>query len=443
MTKKKYVRLAKAAVVTSVIPVLLYAYSSGPDPGHAGVPGESTCVACHTGTLNSGPGSVKVDFPGGLTYTAGVKQRLVVTVADPDQRRWGFQLTARREADPKSQAGTFTPADGNSQVVCAAANLDQVACSATAPLQYIEHTSAGTRNGTRTSASFEFDWNPPASSAGNIVVYVAGNAANGSNTNAGDRIYTKTYTLTEATGGLKPAISSGEVTNGATFQAGLVQGSWVTIKGTNFGTNTRIWRGDEIVNGKLPTELDGVSVTINGKPAAVYFISPTQINVQAPSDDNLGNVPVEVTVSGVKSDTAQALLQKYAPGFFLWVGKYAVATDPNYAWRVAPGTFAGVATTAAKPGEVIIIWGTGFGPTNPAIPAGQAVDRAANLADTPTITIGGIEATYLGGALSQGAAGLYQIAVKVPDALGDGDWPVVATIGGVSSPSTALLTVKK
>src|ERR1035441_8859924 len=81
-----------------------------------------------------------------------------------------------------------------------------------------------------------------------------------------------------------PAVIT-SVLNGASYQAGIEAGSWVMIQGTNLANTYpgRTWRGDEVVNGNLPTALDGVSVTIDGQPAFVYYISATQINVQAPS----------------------------------------------------------------------------------------------------------------------------------------------------------------
>ena len=95
-----------------------------------------------------------------------------------------------------------------------------------------------------------------------------------------------------------PAITS--VLNGASYQPGIEAGSWVMIQGTNLANTFpgRTWRSDEIVNGNLPTSLDGVSVTIDGKPAFVYYISPTQINVQAPSDTAAGAVNVVVDNNG-------------------------------------------------------------------------------------------------------------------------------------------------
>jgi uncharacterized protein (TIGR03437 family) len=82
-----------------------------------------------------------------------------------------------------------------------------------------------------------------------------------------------------------PSISATNgVVNGASFSSGIAPGAWVSIFGDNLAPTTRTWRSDEIVNGKLPTSLDGVSASINGKPAAVYFISPKQLNVQVPDD---------------------------------------------------------------------------------------------------------------------------------------------------------------
>jgi predicted CxxxxCH...CXXCH cytochrome family protein len=100
MERKKTLYAAKAAVILSVVPILIWAHEYGPDAGYSGVPKElGTCTAaqCHVGTTNNpaNQGSVSVAFAGGPTYLPGVKQHLVVTVADPVQRAWGFQLTAR------------------------------------------------------------------------------------------------------------------------------------------------------------------------------------------------------------------------------------------------------------------------------------------------------------------------------------------------------------
>lgn len=104
-----------------------------------------------------------------------------------------------------------------------------------------------------------------------------------------------------------------------------------------------------------------------------------------------------------------------------------------------------MATVAAASGDVIILWGTGFGPTSPAAPAGMETPSGTtyNTANTVSVTVGGKSATVYGAALASGFAGLYQIAIQVPAGLANGDYPVVATINGASSPATTLLTVQQ
>jgi uncharacterized protein (TIGR03437 family) len=94
---------------------------------------------------------------------------------------------------------------------------------------------------------------------------------------------------------------------------------------------------------------------------------------------------------------------------------------------------------------VIILWGTGFGPTIPAAPPGIAVPNSPTYSTStlPTVTIDNFPATVYGAAFASGFAGLYQVAIQVPSSLGNGNWPVVATIGGVQSPAGVVLTVQQ
>jgi hypothetical protein len=99
-----------------------------------------------------------------------------------------------------------------------------------------------------------------------------------------------------------PTISSGGVVNGANFLPGIAPGTWITIRGSNLSAATRIWTDSDFSGNNLPTQLDGVSVTANGKPAYVYYISPTQLNVLAPDDPAQGgSVPIQVTTPYGKS----------------------------------------------------------------------------------------------------------------------------------------------
>jgi uncharacterized protein (TIGR03437 family) len=247
-----------------------------------------------------------------------------------------------------------------------------------------------------------------------------------------------------ASSGATPVISS--VLNGASFQAGIESGSWVTITGTNLANTNpgRTWRTDEIVEGKLPATLDGVSVTIDGRTAFVEYISPTQINVQAPTDGSTGAVSVVVTNNGAVSAAGTAQLQVFAPACFQYSSSgtlYAIATRyPDNTLVGNPATTPG--TVAAAPGDVLILWATGFGPTNPATAAGTVVAGAPAVATLPSVTVGGTPVTVIGGALSQGFEGLYQIAIQLPASVPVGLSAIRASVGGYTSPAGVNLFVQ-
>ena len=116
---------------------------------------------------------------------------------------------------------------------------------------------------------------------------------------------------------------------------------------------------------------------------------------------------------------------------------------PPRVWAVKNGTFAGVTTVAAKPGDVLILWGTGFGPTTPPVAAGIQVpaDKAYN-ASPVTVKTRNCQRQVFGTALSPGFAGLYQVAIQVPTPLADGDYALTATVSGATSPSGVILSVK-
>jgi uncharacterized protein (TIGR03437 family) len=258
-------------------------------------------------------------------------------------------------------------------------------------------------------------------------------------------LYLAEYAYVQKLGAAAPAapvISANGVVNGASFQPGVVPNSWVTILGTNLASKTDDWT-NFIADGQFPTSVDGVSVTIGGKPAYIDFISPGQINLLAP-DVAFGPLDMTVTTPGGTSATFTVTSNQYGPGFFEWPDRQPVATRQDFSYAVKNGTFQGLTTVAAKPGDVIILWGTGFGPTDPVAPDGAPVPSNATFSTTalPTVTIDNVQAKVYGAALAPGFGGLYQIAIQVPASLGSGDWPVQATIGGVPSPSGVLLTVQ-
>jgi uncharacterized protein (TIGR03437 family) len=171
-----------------------------------------------------------------------------------------------------------------------------------------------------------------------------------------------------------------------------------------------------------------VSVTIDGKPAFVYYISPTQINVQAPSDSFTGPAYVVVNNNGAVSDPVMARLQSVAPAFFMYLG-----TNYVLASRLPDYTLVGNTSAAVKPGDTIILWGTGFGPTNPPVAAGTVVTGTPFTTGPPTVTVGGTQVQVVSSLLTAGTVGLYQITVQLPASLPTGSQQVQASINGVQS----------
>jgi uncharacterized protein (TIGR03437 family) len=222
-------------------------------------------------------------------------------------------------------------------------------------------------------------------------------------------------------------------------QPDIESGSWVAIYGSNLAGITRDWT-NEIVNGDLPTDLAGTSVTFNGKLAYVYFISPTQVNVQAP-DGLSGSVQVVVTNNGQSSAAGTATAATYAPAFFQWgPTKYALITRyPDNAYVANPSL--GPSYVAAAPNDVLILWATGFGPTSPVSAAGAENTGSHLITGKITVTVGGVPATVVGAALSPGLAGVYQVAIQLPADVPSGDVLILATVEGLSTPNNVYLFV--
>src|SRR5262249_38653928 len=149
-----------------------------------------------------------------------------------------------------------------------------------------------------------------------------------------------------------------------------------------------------------PTELDRVHVTIGGKLAYIYAMTPGLINVQAP-DVGTGAVEVVVTTDFGSSIPFAANSQVYSPAFFIWPGNQPVATHLDGSIVAKNGSFSGQTTVAAKPGEVITLWGTGFGPTTPSVPAGQVPTVVAPPTQNPvTMMLGTTSVPVLSAVLS-------------------------------------------
>jgi uncharacterized protein (TIGR03118 family) len=240
-------------------------------------------------------------------------------------------------------------------------------------------------------------------------------------------------------GSLQAGPSLTSVANAASGAAAIASNSYISIYGANLAPITRNWTTSDFSGTSLPTSLDGVSVTVDGKPAFVYYISPKQIDVLTPVDTATGPVPVVVTSNGLVSASTTATMNAYAPAFFLLKDNASVAAVHSSGALVGATTLYAGDSTPATPGETIAIFGTGFGTTNPAIANGTIVASPQTVVTAPTVTIGGVAATVVYAGLV--SAGVYQLNVVVPASLPAGNAAIVATAGTFSSQATAIVTV--
>jgi uncharacterized protein (TIGR03437 family) len=253
-----------------------------------------------------------------------------------------------------------------------------------------------------------------------------------------------TFAIQAQTQTPKPTIAAGGVVNAAGLGNAIAPGTWVSLFGTSLSAITRAWRDADFQNGRLPTSLDGVSVTINGKSAAVAFISPLQINVLAADDTATGLVPVQVKNSLGSSDSVLALEQTAAPALFQLraaTANYAAGAHADGSYLAGPALVQqGIPGTAAKVGETIVLFGTGFGATQPPASATSLVPVPLPLRpEDVRVRIGGLDAAIAYAGLI--SPGVYQFNVVVPQ-LAAGDQLVVAELRGLLTQPDLLLTVQ-
>ncbi|MBS1858728.1 MAG: SBBP repeat-containing protein [Acidobacteria bacterium] len=240
--------------------------------------------------------------------------------------------------------------------------------------------------------------------------------------------------------GPAPAISPGGIVPNDGSGSTVAPGEWISIFGTNLATTTETWTGN------FPTSLGGTTVTIDGKPAYLWYVSPTQINLQVPNDSTTGTVQVVVTTAN-GTTYATVTLGSFAPAFSLLDSKHVagiiIRTDGSGAYGggtydiVGPtGSSLGYATVAAKAGDTVELFGVGFGPTNPPVSAGAGFNSAAPTTNPVAISINNMSVTpaFAG----ETGAGLYQINISIPPGLGTGDVTLQASVGGAKTPAVVI-----
>jgi uncharacterized protein (TIGR03437 family) len=221
--------------------------------------------------------------------------------------------------------------------------------------------------------------------------------------------------------------------NGATYTTGgLVPGSWAQVKGTNLAGTARLWQNSDFtgLGNSLPTDLSGVQVLVNGTAAALYYISPTQLNFQVPAGVS-GTANVQVTRNGIPSNSLSAQAASSAPGIFpIVIGNTTYAAAVFLDGKIAADPSSGPAFRNAVPGDVVQLFATGLAPA----PAGVLVSTTP--LNGVSVTIGNITVPASSAALV--GVGEFQINFTVPPqfaSMPPGNYPISISINGVSSPA--------
>jgi endo-1,4-beta-xylanase len=212
--------------------------------------------------------------------------------------------------------------------------------------------------------------------------------------------YTAVMNTLTAAPQAKSTIFSVHAASGGTT---IAQNTFIEIRGFNLVPPTTpaagvIWNtAPDFAEGKMPTNLQGVTATVNGNPAFIYYYCSAQtsticaldqVNVLTPLDNTVGSVQVIVTANGVSSAPFTVTMAAAAPTFLLFnLTGPIVATHLNYSLAGGPTLYPG-ASTPAKPGEQVVLYGVGFGlPTTPIV-NGSSTQSGA-MPSTPSCTVAG------------------------------------------------------
>jgi uncharacterized protein (TIGR03437 family) len=220
-----------------------------------------------------------------------------------------------------------------------------------------------------------------------------------------------------------------DIQNAAGYKTAIAAGGWALTKGTFAGVTETV--------GTVPvgTNLAGVTVSVNGVPAPVYYVSATQINFIVPAAIPAGIHPFQVrTASQTYNSTIRIL--PAAPGIFT----QDAATPPKGAVLNQNFTL-NTAQNPALRGEIIQLYGSGPGAfVNPVTDGAPAPSNPVNSTRSmPQVFIGGVPAEVLFTGLTPTAAALWQINVRVPnETFITGRVPVVVFVDGVDSNEVAI-----
>ena len=196
-----------------------------------------------------------------------------------------------------------------------------------------------------------------------------------------------------------PYYTAAGLVNGASFADGLAPNTIVSLFGTNLSWDTVTVGPGDISGGVMPTSLGNVQVFFDNWPAYLYYVSPIQINLLVPSNLLPGDFQFWVDRQGIHGPVVNVTLQSAAPALFMYPAGTAIATHLD-------GALCDTNAPAA-PGEIVTLWATGLGQTEPKLEDGMLPLGAQSLSQMDQFEV------QLNGAALDPSAILY--AAWLPD----------------------------
>jgi uncharacterized protein (TIGR03437 family) len=212
-----------------------------------------------------------------------------------------------------------------------------------------------------------------------------------------------------------PCYSAASIANSA---AGVVNfyapNTFISIYGQSLAYNTVSISAEDLSGGTLPIALIGaeVVVLINNLPAYIWYVSPTLVNALIPANLVAGPATIQLEVNGKYGPPAMVNLGATAPSLFQTGATAILATHADNSLVTA--------SSPAQPGELIVLWATGLGPTAPPVIPNQVPENAAPLAAISQfqVLLNGVAVDpsliYYAG-VTPTCAGLFQINLRLPD----------------------------
>jgi uncharacterized protein (TIGR03437 family) len=219
-----------------------------------------------------------------------------------------------------------------------------------------------------------------------------------------------------------PVVSPNGVVNGASFRppdfpgGNVAGGSLISIFGQGLGPQVGVHAGQFPLPETLGPLMTRVRVQ-DQEHCRLLYVSETQINCQLPANLVQDRIRLRIVTNQGQSDEIEVPIGPHGFGFFTMAGNgrgplaaqnFVDAPDPQNRYRLNAGDNPG------RPGQIMVMWGTGLGPTDPPTPAGEPAMGQRLAIHQPEVFIGGQMAQVQFAGRAPGFAGLDQIQVVVP-----------------------------